>query len=485
MVYIQGTDRSQTMLLPASIEDYVTQENPVRAIDAFVETLDLCELGFTVAGANLKGGRPRYHPSVLLKLYLWGYFARIRSSRRLKEACNSNLNAIWITGNLAPDHSTISDFRKNNTKALKSIFRQFNLICIDLNLFGRELIAIDGTFIKAVNSKSRSFTKSKLQKLIKQIDTKVDEYLEHLELSDCETQLKEDSTGLQKKIEKLKVKNKRYKELLEDCEKTSTGQVNLTDPESRQLKKRGSHTVGYNVQSAVDEKHHLMASCEVTNHPTDHHLLHQISQQAKEDLSLDAKAPLEVLADTGYHDSSELSKCGTDNTTTYVPGQKTRLPGDGSVTNAQFIHHPESDTYECPNGKHLPRKADDIRSAGRGYRVYFDYKLCRGCPLLKRCTKGKYRKFKINFHHETLSANAKRLKENPKFYRKRAALVEHPFGTIKDWNGRRDLLCRGIELAAVETRLSAFTYNFKRVLKLIGLNDLMSAINTRQLTYGN
>ena len=482
MVYIQGADRAQTMLLPSTVEDCVSSENPVRAIDAFVETLDLVSLGFTVAGENLTGGRPRYRPGTLLKLYLWGYFARIRSSRRLEEACTSNLNAIWITGNLTPDHSTISEFRKANAKALKTIFRQFNLICIELKLFSREPIAIDGTFIKAVNSKSRSFTKNKLEKLIKTIDNKVADYLDRLDQADSQAQPKEDSDGLQAKIEKLKTKTQEYKNLLKDCEKSPSGQVSQTDPDSRQLLKRGSHTVGYNVQSAVDEKHNLIASCEVTTEANDLHLLHKMSQQAKQDLNLNSDSPLEVLADIGYHESRELSDCEADNTTTYVPAQKTNTAGDGSISSEDFIYHPESDTYQCSQGKHLPRKADDVRNLarGKGYRVYYDVRLCRGCPLLASCTKGKYRKIKINFHREALRKNAQRLKDNPTLYRKRAAMVEHPFGTLKDWNGRRDLLCRGLKLASAETRLSAFTYNFKRVLNIIGIDALMTAIQGRQ-----
>ncbi len=485
MSYIQGADRAQTMLLPSTVEDYVSSENPVRAIDAFVETLDLVSLGFTMAGENTKGGRPRYSPGTLLKLYLWGYFARIRSSRRLEEACTSNLNAIWITGNLAPDHSTISDFRKTNAKALKSIFRQFNLICIDLQLFSRELVAIDGTFIKAVNSKSRSFTKNKLEKLLKTIDEKVEDYLERLDTIESQSQPKADGEGLQRKIEQLKAKTQRYKELLKDCEQRPSGQVSLTDPDSRQLMKRGSHTVGYNLQSAVDEKHNLIATCEVTTEPTDHHLLHKISQQTKQDLSLEPNSALKVLADTGYHDSSELGSCQADNTTTYVPGQKTKSSGDGCIREEDFIHHPESDTYQCPQGKHLPRKADELRERGKGYRVYYQPSLCKGCPLLKSCTNGKYRKIKINFHHEALRKNSQRLKDNPTLYRKRAAMVEHPFGTIKDWNGRRDLLCRGLELASAETRLSGFAYNFKRVLKLIGMDGLMTELRGRQSSLGS
>jgi transposase len=480
MDYVRGVPRDQVMLLPAAVEDYVSAANPVRAIDAFVDALDLTKLGLSLRDHGARG-RASYHPRVLLKLYLWGYFSRTRSSRRLEEACQTNLNAIWLTGNLQPDHSTISDFRKVHGKPLKQIFKQFNVLCLELGLFGKELVAIDGSFIKAVNSKSRSFTKNKLTLMLKSIEGAVSKYLTQLDAADGDEQAvphakEEGAKKLQDKIEKLKKRREKLEGLLEECGQSPTGQVNQTDPDSRQLCKRGQSTVGYNVQTAVDEKHHLVASCEVTQEPNDMRLLDKMSQQAKEDLGLEEDAELQVLADTGYGSPREFTACEEHNTKAIVPMQKTPVAGDGTYSEEDFAYQSESDSYQCPQGKSLIRKADDLRDTGSGYRVYYDAKQCRGCPMLGHCTSGKYRKLRISIHKDAVEAVEARRRENPQLYRKRSSLVEHPFGTLKDWTGGKDLLCCGLELAAAETGLNFWAYNFKRVLRVIGMEDLLEGI---------
>lgn len=471
------------MLLPASVDDYVSNDSPVRAIDAFVDLLDLGKLGIAVRPPTIVG-RASYHPSVLLKLFLWGYVSRTRSSRRLEEACSSNLQAIWLTGNLQPDHSTISDFRKHHSATLKGVFREFNLLCLDMNLFGRELVAIDGTFMKAVNGRARSFTKEKLINLMESIDQNVSRYLEELESTDQQDQQGIPSgreSKLKEKLEKLKQRRGELEALLWECQSTPTGQVNLTDPDSRQLRKRGKSTVGYNVQSAVDDKHHLIASCEVTQEANDTRLLDQMAQQAKEDLRLQKDAALGVLADTGYGCPVELGACEAHKTQAYVPMPKQSEAGDGSVSNESFTYQEESDSYLCPEGKSLPRKSDDIRSNGNGYRVYYEVSQCRGCPRLAHCTKGEYRKFKVSIHKAAIAAAEQRLRDNLEIHRKRKTLVEHPFGTIKEWNGGRDLLCRGLDLAGAEMRMSFWAYNFKRVLNVVGIAELLAAISARKI----
>lgn len=473
MAFIQGSERNQTMLLPAAIDDYICEENPVRSIDAFVDSIDLCETGFKVKSGQAIG-RASYHPATLLKLYLWGYFSRVRSSRRLEQACKTNLEAIWLTGQLAPDHSTISDFRKKNPKALKSVFKQFNMVCLELNLFGRELVAIDGSFIKAVNSKSRSFTRGKLEKLIKQIDEAVAKYLEQLDIADENAPSLETSKSkelLSEKLKRIREKKSNYESLLEECQESPTGQISLTDPDSIQLRKRSQHTVGYNLQVAVDEKHHLVTSCEVTQESTDQKLLAKMANQSKSDLDLPDDAPLTVIADKGYGTGSEFQKCEQSNVQAIVPMQSKKVAGDGSFDVDDFEYQ-EDDTYRCPAGKVLPRRSDDVRDNVR-YKVYYDSKLCKGCPMLEKCTAGKYRKIKISQYKDATDQVAQRLRNNPDSYKKRKSLVEHPFGTIKIWNGKEDLLCKGIELAQAESRLSLWSYNFKRVLKIIGHKGLM------------
>lgn len=481
--YVEGDDRQQPMLLPAAIDDYVSKASPVRAIDAFVDSLDLVGLGFTTRTESAKG-RSSYHPGTLLKLYLWGYFKRTRSSRGLEVACSENLQAIWLTGNLQPDHSTIADFRKDHPVPLKSVLKEFNLICFELRLFGKELVAIDGTFIKAVNSTAASFTKTKIKKLLEGIDTAITRYLERLQEADDKDgpvrSEQSDPEELRRKLDKVRDR----KAILEDyearCEESPTGQVNLTDPDCRQLRKGGKSTVGYNVHTAVDGQHHLISSIEVTQDANDQHQLDPMAQQAKEDLGLAPDAPLEVLADTGYGTGAQHAACEEHGTVALAPIQKNRSELNGLYNNDEFIRDPESDSYLCPQGKLLPRKADTKTSdPNGGFFTYYDASACRECPLRAKCTQSTFRKLLISVHHKAMARARERLAASPDAMRKRAGLVEHPFGTIKDRHGYGGLLCRGLALGGAEMGLSAWAYNFTRVINLVGVNALLGAIRKR------
>ena len=387
MAFVKGLDRGETMLLPPSVDDFVDRENPVRAVDAFVDSLNLQALGFELRDESAIG-RASYHPAVLLKLHLWGYFARIRSSRRLEDAAAHNLNAIWLTGHLLPDHSTISRFRKSQAPAIARIFSQFSLICLELGLFGKELIAIDGTFIKAVNSRAKSYTAKQLRKLVEKIDRAARHYLDQLEALDTqENQLSPSGEGgdpqreeLSAKLESIRRRQSELQTRLEDCEKSESGQLTLTDPDSRQLHKCGKTTVGYNVQTAVDSKHHLIAACEVTQDGNDLGQLHPMAQKAKQGLGLPPDAPLKTLADTGYHCGAQLASCREHNTEAYVPA-----------------------------------------------------------PDRKTGSEGVYK--------EVIEEVRERMDKAPDAISKRASLAEHPFGTFKDWTGGRDLLGKGMDKA--------------------------------------
>jgi len=483
--YIEGSDRYQPMLLPAAVDDYVSSASPVRAIDAFVDSLDLLALGFKTRNDSSEG-RSSYHPGSLLKLYLWGYLKRTRSSRGLENACAENLQTIWLTGNLRPDHSTISDFRKNHTAALKGILREFNLICFSLRLFGRELVAIDGTFIKAVNSSARSFTKAKLDKLLEAIDQAITRYLDELQQADQNENPANSGTPssqsasaeLQRKLAKIKQRKALLTDYQTRCQDSPTGQVNLTDPDARQLRKRGKSTVGYNVQAAVDAKHHLIATIEVTQEPTDLHLLDSIAQQTKQALDLPADAPLKVLADTGYGSGPQHHACENHGTIALAPLHKTDT--NGLYNNDRFTHDSATDSYTCPQGKTLPRKADTkSRHTPEGYHTYHNAAACRGCPARAQCTKSPHRKLLISVHQAVMVRSRERLAADPAAMRTRASLVEHPFSTIKDRHGYTGLLCRGIKLAGAEMNLSAWAYNFTRVVNLVGLDLLLGAIRVR------
>lgn len=482
--YIEGDDRNQSMLLPAAIDDYVSAASPVRAIDAFVDQLDLAAIGFKIR-TDSSEGRSSYAPATLLKLYLWGYLKRIRSSRGLETACAENLQAIWLTSNLRPDHSTIADFRKDHPGPLKSMLKEFNLICLELRLFGKELVAIDGTFIKAVNSTTRSFTKVKIDKLIEGIDKAISRYVTDLADADetnSPVKSREDNAKeLRCKLDKIKARKTVLEGHRTTCAESPTGQANLTDPDCRQLKKNGKTTVGYNVQAAVDAKHHLISTIEVTQHGNDHQCLDPIAQQTKEDLGLAPDAALTVLADSGYGSGAQLAACEAHATTVLTPLKKTRGEVNGLYNNDAFTHDPATDSYTCPQGKVLPRRADTKPDApGGGFHTYYNATACKGCPARAQCTKSPVRKLIISVHQETMDRARERLAAVPDAMRQRASLVEHPFGTIKDRHGRGGLLCRGLALAGAEMGLSAWAYNFTRVINLIGASDLLDWIQARQ-----
>jgi len=490
MAFVKGLDRDETMLLPPSVDDFVDRENPVRAVDAFVDSLDLQALGFELRNESAIG-RASYHPAVLLKLHLWGYFARIRSSRRLEDAATHNLNAIWLTGHLRPDHSTISRFRKSQAPAIARIFSQFTLVCLELGLFGKELIAIDGTFIKAVNSRAKSYTAKQLRKLVEKIDRAARHYLDQLEALDTqENQISPNREGDDPRREELSAKldsiRRRQSELqtrLEDCEKNESGQLTLTDPDSRQLHKCGKTTVGYNVQTAVDSTHHLIAACEVTQDGNDLGQLHPMAQKAKQSLGLPPDAPLKALADTGYHSGAQLAACREHNTEAFVPAPNRKTGSAGVYKEADFTHQPaaegadaRSDYYICPNGEALTRKKDEIRANGQGYRVYAaSIASCRHCPLKSSCTKKRVRELHVSIHKEVIEEARERMDKADDATRKRASLVEHPFGTFKEWTGGRDLLGKGMKHAVAEVNTTFWSYNFKRTLKIIGIKPLIEA----------
>jgi transposase len=353
-----------------------------------------------------------------------------------------------------------------------------------LRLFGKELVAIDGTFIKAVNSTARSFTKGKLDKLIESIDKAAARYIATLAEADgTEGQGKPDegSAGeMLRKLEKIKARKLVFQDYRARCMQSPTGQVNLTDPDCRQLRKRGKTTVGYNVQAAVDSKHHLIATIEVTQEGTDQHSLEPISQQAKEHLGLRPDAPLTVLADTGYGTGSQHAACEAHGTIALAPVQKSRGESNGLYDASRFTHDAQSDSYRCPQGKVLGRKADTrTTDPGGGFRTYYDAAACKECPVRAQCTRSPFRKLLISVNREVLVRAGERLASLPGAMRQRAGLVEHPFGTIKDRHGHGGLLCRGLALAGAEMGLSGWAYSFTRAINLVGAETLLGAIRAR------
>jgi len=316
MKHRTGLDRGQTMLFPERLEDYVGPENPVRFLDAFVAGLDLAGLSFTKAVCATTGCPP-YPPAALLKLYLYGYLHRIRSSRGLEAECLRNVELIWLTGKLAPDFKTIADFRKDNLKPFKAVHRQFTLLCRKLELFGGELLAIDGSKFRAVNSRANNFSADKLKELIAHTDARLAEYLKTLDEADAAEPAAAplDPAALQQKIAALQDKRDWHEELLAQLD-AEQKQISVTDPDTRRMHTSNGNVVGYNAQLAVDAKHKLIAAADVTNDVTDYRQLANLALEAKANLELQQT---EVVADKGYYNAAEVSRCMEQNITPYIP----------------------------------------------------------------------------------------------------------------------------------------------------------------------
>jgi transposase len=473
--FILGSDRKQTWMLPECVEDYVGEDNPVRFIDAFVDGLDWEKLKVVVLPAAT--GRPGYQPADLLKLYLYGYLNRVRSSRELERLTHRNLEVIWLLKRLRPDHKTISEFRRAHRAAFKQVFRQFNVMCRELKLFGAELVAIDGSIFKAVNSKARNFTLTKLEILLKAVDTGIENYLKELELND----VPEDATGAAKegsvkdmaaRIKALKEAKERYEGMLAQLKESGQTQISLTDQDSRLMKKSTSKdsVVGYNIQSSVDGAHHLIVDMVATMQGNDFGRLNEMAQMAKEALQAET---LTVVADGGYYSVSDLKAAQAQGITAHVPRPHDSMDREGLYGREKFKYDKERDAYRCPGGEDLKRHSD-TEIKGQHYEVYYNTAACAGCALRGECTKGKYRKLKHVKDHEIMERIEQRVAAQPEIYARRKGLVEHPFGTIKFWWGQGAFLTRGLEAVNAEVSLSAMAYNMRRALNVLGAEKLIA-----------
>ena len=475
MSFIQGTPRQQALLFPDVIDDYIGEDNPVRFIDAFVDGLSLEALGFDrfVPEAT---GRPPYDPGDLLKLYLYGYINRLRSSRKLERECTRNVEVMWLLRKLRPDFKTVSDFRKDNRKAFKGVFRQFTLLCKKLDLLGGELIAIDGSKFKAVNSSDRNFSRAKLERKIKEIDEKVEKYLDDMDRADeLEKDIKQPSgVELNEKIKKLTERKGRYDELLKELETSGESQISLTDPDSRAMPKTTKGDVSYNVQVAVDGKHHLMVEHDVTNAVIDSSQLFSMAKKAQEILGKDQ---LTVVADKGYYHGDEVKACEEAGITPYI--QKANTSANtalGLFGKERFVYDPQQDCYRCPAGEEL-RYHFDSEELSRKIRYYWTT-ACSSCEIKARCTRNKGdRRITRWVHEDILERMEQRVQANWELMKQRKQIVEHPFGTIKFWNDQRHFLMRGLEKVRAEFSLSALAYNIKRATNIVGVRRLVAAVS--------
>lgn len=474
MGHIQGMDRNQVLLFPEAVEDYIDEANPIRFIDAFVDSLDLKVLGFEHALTS-ETGRPPYHPGDLLKLYLYGYLNKIRSSRKLEQETGRNVELMWLMRRLRPDFKTIADFRKENTKALREVCRAFTLLCRELDLFGGELVAVDGSKFKAVNSRERNFTEKKLARLLKQIDEKIEIYLRDLDKQDELESSSPNPTAeeLKRKIEQLRSRKKEYRCMEKALREGKGCQISLTDPDSRSMKVHHGTDVCYNVQTAVDAKHKLIVAHEVTNAVTDLEQLAGIAKPAKEALGVDR---IEVLADQGYYNGEEIKTCIEAGIVPYISKPNTSANSKlGLFGKEDFRYDPQRDCYVCPAGEKLTFHFQNIEQ-DRPLR-YYTTSACKGCALKPRCTRNKdHRRISRWVHEDIQEQMARRVAKQPEKMRLRKSIVEHPFGTIKRWMDQGYFLMRGLEKVNAEMSLSVLAYNFKRAIQILGMKPLMASV---------
>jgi transposase len=474
MPHIAGHNRSQALLLPESVDDYVGPENPVRFIDAFVEGLDLAAAGFVRVAPQVTG-RPGYAPKDLLKLYVYGYLNRVRSSRRLEAETHRNIEVIWLLRHLKPDFKTIADFRRDNRKAFRPIFRQFVLLCRQLDLFGRELLAVDGTRIKAVNNKDRNFTRASLTKFIEVADAKLDDYLQRLDQSDVSESGTAGSRtkNLAEKIAAIRERRTRCKAMLTELDRTGEEQISLTDPDSRAMAAHTRVAVGYNIQVAVDAKHKLIVEQQVTNQVVDMGQLTRTAAPAKDVLGVETIA---VVADKGYFKIEDIEACEKAGIEPYVPRpQRGPSVKAGLFRKDEFSYDAASDSFVCPAGQRLhPYSSSFLR--GLSKTNYTNKPACDDCVIRSLCTNGRFRTVSRLENEAVLDRMQARLAERPDILDRRRETVEHPFGTIKQWMNQGAFLMRGLEKVRAEFSLTALVYNLRRVLNIVGFSKLMAAV---------
>jgi len=468
--FIQGEDRFQATLFPERLDDYVAEDSPCRVIDVFLDDLDLSGLGFKTEPNDT--GRPAYHPSTMLKLFVYGYLNRVQSSRRLEREAQRNVELMWLTGRLAPDFKTIADFRKDNGEAIRLVCREFVMLCRKFNLFANAFVAIDGSKFKAVNSRDRNFTRAKMKRRLAEVEASIDRYLEQLAIADQAEPAEDKTRTLEDKIAAMRKEMARLKKLEARMLNAPDKQVSLTDPDARSMKTRGTGIVGYNVQTAVDTQHHLIVAHEVTNSGSDRRQMANMAKQTKAALETEE---LRVVADRGYYRGEEILDCEKANIKTYLPKPKTSPNrAKGQFDRDAFHYIAADDEYECPAGLRLVRHMT-VQQQGKTIHAYWTAK-CRVCPIKSQCTSGVHRKITRWEHEAVLEKAQARLDRSPDAMRIRRATVEHPFGTLKAWMGSTHFLTKTIDRVSTEMSLHVLAYNMKRMMNIIGTKPLIEAI---------
>jgi transposase len=480
MAYVQGTDRGQTAIF--CLEDFIAKDAPVRVIDAFCNQIDYVVLNFK-GKYTQDNCRPNFHPSLLLRLYIYGYLNGIRSSRKLEAECMRNVEVMWLCNNLIPRYHTIADFRKRHPEQIREVFREFVSLMCQWKLVGKKTIAVDGCRYRAQNSKKNNYNKEKIQRQMAYIDLKVSEYLEEMNEIDHKekTRVKDIQRlfELTQDQEKMQERKKEYQALKKQLEQSRDTQISTTDPESRAVvHKTGLIEVSYNTQVATDDKHNLIVHFEVTIE-NDRKALHPTVMAAKENIGLCRGSPITTLADKGYFNSEQLQRCYEDHILTYVPQTYNRseeaIPVKGYRAE-DFTYHPKTDTYTCPeehtlttNG-HWYQKVYIRNEKTKSISLFKHYKTdkCLQCPVMHLCTVLKRgRVIERSQYAEAVEKNNKRIVQHPTVYCKRQQIVEHPFGTIKRWWGYSYTLLKGLKKVSADLGLVYLCYNLKRVMNIL------------------
>jgi transposase len=472
--FVEGTDRSQATLFPERLEDWICEDNPVRAVDVFVDELDLAELGF--GGIDPEAtGRPSYHPSVLLKLYIYGYLNRVQSSRRLEREAGRNIEVMWLTGRLVPDHKTIADFRRDNGPAIRKVCAQFVALCRAIGLLTTASVAIDGSKFKAVNTRDKNFTRAKMGRRLAQIEESVARYLSQLDTADRQEPseaLAAKTAHLKEKLAKLASELQRLKAIEKEMLASPDQQISLTDSDSRSMATsgRGSGVVGYNVQIAVDTEHHLIVAHEVTNTGSDRAQLAKMASQAKEVLHVEH---LDVVADRGYFNSPEILACEQAGISVTLPKPMTSgAKADGRFGKQDFVYLSTEDVYRCPAGEKLTYRFTGEED-GKMLRHYWTT-ACPTCPLKSQCTPASLRRITRWEHEHVLEVVQQRLDANPQAMRQRRETAEHPFATLKMRMGATHFLMKQLPKVAIEMALHVLAYNLTRVMNIMGVKPLLA-----------
>jgi transposase len=471
--FIEGADRTQVTLLPDCVDDYVGTDNPVRVIEAFVDQLDMREMGFESVDPETTG-RPAYHPSVMLKIYIYGYLNRVQSSRRLEHESQRNIEVMWLTGRLMPDFKTIANFRKDNGKAIRRVCRQFIVLCRELNLFSEALVAIDGSKFKAVNNRDKNFTTAKMKRRMAAINESIERYLKSMDTADrAEPEvaaLKKDR--LQDKIDALKRQMEQLRVIEAQMNASPDKQVSLTDPDARSMKNREGGIVGYNVQTAVDAEHHLIVAHEVTNQGVDRDQLSSMAQKAKEAIGTQE---LTVVADRGYFKSELILECENSGITALVPKSMTsNSRAEGRFDKQDFIYIAEDDEYRCPAGQRAIWRFTTVEDGLTIHKYWTS--ACPRCPIKSQCTTGEYRRITRWQHESVLETMQERLDRKPDAMRVRRRTVEHPFGTLKMWMGATHFLTKTLPRVKAEMSLHVLAYNLKRVMQILGVGETLRVL---------